>query len=237
MKKVFTVIGIFACLFLYSCGEDAETKKKPQTEKQEEIATEEKTESPEEIEIPKVDVIYAKTPLEATEKCLTAFKSGNLLDATAYVTPDGKAFSELGRLKSKMIASFGTSGSDEVLAMAEKLANSALAQFSYTLKEAKTEGDNATLIYSVSMPDMGKINYSKYSDAYMKHMGMTQEQMMTELEGMSESEMQDWSAKYSLGLMNYVFESGEPLEQKIGTTTVKVEKHESGWLVSDIKNE
>lgn len=242
MKKILALILALGCVFLFSCGKnEVEKTEKP---KKETVETQDKAEETQDsekeealAEIPKVEVVYETTPEESANKCLEAFKAGDPTKASAYVAPNGKAFKSLGLLKTNMIKAYGVEGNAELTALAEKLVENTLKQYVYTKRETKVNGDKATIVYDVSMPDMAKIDYSKYADNYMASKGITIEQQMMELEGMTEQEMQDWSTKYSLELMNYIFEQGGTFPQKTGTTTVSLEKHEGGWLVSDIINQ
>ncbi len=188
-------------------------------------------------EIPKVELIYAKTPEEAAEKCIGAFKAGKLSDAAQYATPDGKAFVSLGLFRSKMVKSFGVVGNTELRELADDLVSKVLQKFVYTKTGSQVNGNSATVTYSVSMPDISKIDYSKYADSYMASKGITIEQQMKEIEGMSEAESLTWSKKFALEVMIYIFTNNSNFESKTGTTTVSLEKHSNGWLVSDIKNE
>ena len=184
----------------------------------------------------KVEVIYAKTPEEAADKCIKAFKSGNLYDAKHYVAPDGNAFKEISAFRKNMVKSFGVEGNKELTALAEKLVNNVLVKTEYLRTQTKEKGDSATVSYKVSMPDMQSLDYSKYSDSYMAAKGITPEQLMMELEGMTEEEAESWAMEYSLNVMNYIFESGAAFDTTTETTTVTVKKHKEGWLVSSIEN-
>lgn len=240
-KKILAaVLAAAALLWLCSC-KDEKTVSAPKKPTHESVGeTEEKEEIKEIAEQSEKEEeavrIYAKTPEEAADKCLLALYSGNISDAKHYVSPNGSAFKELNEFRSKTMKSFGVEGNDKLKAKAEKLLDNVLSKFEYKRINTKTEGDFSTVTYSVSMPDMGSIDYSKYSDAYMAASGITWEQLMTRIESMTEEEAQEWSKEYSLDVMNYIFESGGSFKRITQTTTVTVEKHKSGWLVSNIKN-
>ena len=135
-----------------------------------------------------------------------------------------------------MVKSFGVEGNKELTALAEKLVNNVLVKTEYLRTQTKEKGDSATVSYKVSMPDMQSLDYSKYSDSYMAAKGITPEQLMKELEGMTEEEAESWAMEYSLNVMNYIFESGAAFDTTTETTTVTVKKHKEGWLVSSIEN-
>ncbi len=244
IKRIIAFILATLCLSLCSCGLlDKEEEKKAIKEQKDttykEVDLEEKDdegEDKEEDEIGDVEVIYATSPQEAADKCISAFKSGKLSDARHYVTPDGKAFKELGSFRSEMIKSLGVSGKSDLAAKAERLVNNVLKHFVYTKTQVKTNDDKATVVYEVSMPDTSNIAFSKSTEYYMASIGMSQEQLMSKIEGMSEKEAEAWSVEFGIDVMNYVFENETNFPRKTSSTVVLLEKHKSGWLVSDIKN-
>lgn len=184
----------------------------------------------------KIVAIYAKSPEEAADKCLKALYSGNISDAKHYVTPNGNAFKELNSFRDKMMKSFGVSKGSKIEAKAEKLVKNTLSKFNFTRTNVKQTGNEAQVTYQVSMPDMTSINYSRYMDSYMSAMGISQEALMMELEGMNQQEMENWSREFSLDVMNYIFDSNEDFPKANTTTTVHVKKSKKGWLVNEIKN-
>ncbi len=235
MKKLTTVFMVALMMFsLFACKSEEEKK---ETLSHENAQTTEKIEdSDTETEEEQVEIIYAKTPSEAADKCIEAFKSGNLYDAKHYVAPNGNAFKEISAFRKNMVKSFGVEGNKDLTALAEKLVNNVLVKTQYIRTETKEKGNSATVTYKVLMPDMQSIDYSKYSDSYMAAAGITQEQLMMQLEGMTEEESQNWAMEYSLNVMNYIFESGAAFKTTTETTTVTVKKHKDGWLVSNIDN-
>lgn len=235
MKKLIAAFMAVLMMFtLFACRGEEEKK---ETLSHENAQTTEKIEdSDTETEEEEVEIIYAKTPSEAADKCIAAFKSGNLYDAKHYVAPNGNAFKEISAFRKNMVKSFGVDGDKKLTALAEKLVNNVLLKTEYVRTETKEKGDSATVSYSVLMPDMQSIDYSKYSDSYMAAKGITPEQLMMQLEGMTEEESQNWAMEYSLNVMNYIFESGAAFKTITETTTVTVKKHKDGWLVSNIDN-
>lgn len=234
MKKLIAMLMVALMMFVFSAckGGSEETS----TPNHESTQNTDKSENDETDTEEKVEVIYAKTPEEAADKCIEAFKSGNLYDAKHYVAPDGNAFKEISAFRKNMVKSFGVEGNKELMDLAEKLVNNVLVKTEYLRTGTKEKGDSATVSYKVSMPDMQSLDYSKYSDSYMAVKGITPEQLMMELEGMTEEEAESWAMEYSLNVMNYIFESGADFDTTTETTTVTVKKHKEGWLVSSIEN-
>lgn len=228
-KRFFaTVLTIFIFFVLTACGDTPEeTVKKPtNTQKSEtEIVTEEP-----------VELIYAKTPDEAAEKCLEAIYSGNLDDAKHYIEYNGNAFKELSELKNGIMQSYKAESNAERKAKVEKYILNVFSKFSYSKKSLKESGDSATVVYSVSMPDISQINYSAYSDSYMTAKGISPESLMTELEGMNSTESAEWSLGFDLDVRNYIFESGADIPMTNAETTVQVKKGKEGWIVTEVKN-
>lgn len=238
MKKLMAALmAVFMMFMLSACkgAEEADTKTAEHKSAESTEKTENDAEAFDEAE-EEVEIIYAKTPDEAADKCIAAFKSGNLYDAKHYVAPDGNAFKEISAFRKNMVKSFGVEGNKELMALAEKLVNNVLVKTQYIRTETKEKGDSATVSYRVLMPDMQSLDYSKYSDSYMAASGITQEQLMMQLEGMTEAEAESWAMEYSLNVMNYIFESGAEFATTTETTTVTVKKHKDGWLVSNIEN-
>ncbi len=235
MKRFLAIIlAAFIAAGVCSCKKEEKTEEKPKThETVNEVGSDAEEDALSEAE---TETIYAKTPEEAADKCIEAFKSGNLYEARNYVAPSGNAFSELSSFRGKMLKSFGVENNEKLTKEAEKLVENVLKQFKYTRESVKINEDVATVSYSVSMPDTQSIDYSRYSDAYMASKEMTQEELMLSLEGMSGEEAENWAMEYSLGVMNYIFESGGSFDRVSETTTVTVRKYKDGWLVSDIKN-
>lgn len=237
MKKFLAVIlAAFIAFGICSCKKEEKAEEKPKTHNAAKDAESKAEEESLEEAKKEAKTIYAKTPEEAADKCIEAFKSGNLYEARNYVAPSGNAFSELSSFRGKMLKSFGVENNEKLTKEAEKLVENVLKQFKYTRESVKINEDVATISYSVSMPDTQSIDYSRYSDAYMASKGMTQEELMLSLEGMNEEEAEKWAKEYSLGVMNYIFESGGSFDRVSETTTVTARKYKDGWLVSDIKN-
>ncbi len=232
MKKIIALLMALMCLTLCSCGDGERSEKQEEKEENQVTQSQKQEEKEEEIE-----TIYAKTPEEAAQMCLDAFKSGNLYNARHYVVPNSETFAELKEFRENMLKSFGVEGNEKLTQKAENLVNKVLGSFVYTKTDTKIDGDNATVTYSVTMPDMESIDYSKHLDAYMTAKGFTQESMIESLEGKTEAEIEEWSMEMGLDVMLYIFEKGTGFGTTNATTVVTAKKSKSGWLVSTIVNQ
>ena len=246
MKKFLSIVIIcVAVLALFGCSKTEKAAKKTETEpkktaekvkdKDKEEVSEEDAELFKEENAP-VETIAETSPEEAADKCLDALYEGNLTEARKYSAPDDSAFKELTELRRKMMESFEVMDNQVLKEKVNTLIAATFKQFQKTRNEIKINGNSATVTYSVSMPDMSGIDYSKYSDGYMSASGITQEQLMSQIEGMTQEESEEWSKGYMLDVMTYAFENGGDLPRVTKTTTVYLDKTENGWLVSKIEN-
>ncbi len=244
MKKILSFIMLcVAVLALFGCSKTEKTAKKTESEpkKTTEKVQKKEEESKEDAELfeeenAPVETIAETSPEEAADKCLDALYAGNLTEARKYSAPDDSAFKELTELRRKMMESFEVMDNQNLKEKVNTLIAATFKQFQKTRNETKINGNSAAVTYSVSMPDMSGIDYSKYSDGYMNASGITQEQLMSQIEGMTEAESEEWSKGYMLDVMIYAFENGGDLPRTTKTTTVYLDKTDSGWLVSKIEN-
>lgn len=235
MKKIFaSMLLCIVALSFVSCSDsdgNSDTNKKDGNISSDSSEIDSGTNQEAEVEI-----IYAKTPEEAAEKCLDAIYSGNLDDAKHYVDPKGNAFKELTETKSKIMTSLDADSSEDRKNKVDKYILNLFSKFSYTQKEVSKKDETSTVVYSVSMPDMGSFNYSTYMDSYMSANGISYEEFFSAYEKMTKEEADKWAVDFQLDVMNYVLENNLEIPM-IGTeTTVYLKKGNEGWIVTDIKN-
>jgi len=228
-KKAITLFVVSALCLTASCSNSTTPQNKASDK---EIEKENKNEV---VEAP-VELIYAKSPEEAAEKCLEAIRSGNLDEAKHYVEYNGNAFKEISEFKSKMMTSYKAENNDTRREKVEKYISNFFGELTYSKKSSEQSDNSATVIYSVSLPDMSKLGYSSYSDLYMAANGISPETLMTEIESMSREESENWSLDFTLDVINYTFENNLDIPKTDSNATISLKKSKEGWIVTDIKN-
>jgi len=154
-KKAITLFVISALCLTASCSNSTTPQNKASDK---EIEKENKNEV---VEAP-VELIYAKSPEEAAEKCLEAIRSGNLDEAKHYVEYNGNAFKEISEFKSKMMTSYKAENNDTRREKVEKYISNFFGELTYSKKSSEQSDNSATVIYSVSRILYSYLLYGKF---------------------------------------------------------------------------
>lgn len=225
-RKIFALLLILAAVLSLSSCKNEEKQEEP-PKKEEEI--------PFEFEEEEIEIIYAKTPEEASDKCMDAIYTGDLSGAKQYVLEDGNAKTEINKFREGIKKSFEKIAPGASAEKIDRLFKNAFSRTDCKRTGTTKEGDRATVSYLISVPDMGSINFSAYMDEYIASLGMGPEEFMTFLESMSAEESQKWSMELGVDVLNYVFEKGGAFSKSESRAEVVVENRKNGWIVTEIK--
>ncbi len=232
MRKILLLVLLLVTLFCFSSCKKEEKAEENTKQEEENISLE--AEENEEDEI--VEVIYAKTPEEASDKCMEALYTGDFSGAKQYVLQEGNAKTEIGKFREGIKKSLENMSQGVSKEKSDRLLKNTFDNIKCKRTGVNKAGDRATVSYSIVVPDMGGINFSLYMDEYIASLGMGMEEFMTFLESMSEEESQKWSAEFGIDILNYVFESKRTFPKTESQATVVVENRKNGWIVTEINN-
>ncbi len=224
-RKILALILIFAALLgLPSCKKEEAEPPKEEDKLSFELEEEEEV----------IEIIYAKTPEEASDKCMDAIYTGDFSSAKQYVLEEGNARAEISRFRSGIKQSLeGISkgvSADKVERLVRNTFNNTLCK----RVGVEKNGDKATVSYLISIPDMSGVNFSSYMSEYIASQGMSIEEFMTSLESMTAEENQKWSLELGVDILNYIYESKSSFSRIENKASVVVENRKNGRIVTEI---